>query len=333
MREYTIDDKKSGIKCFSFLKKQVGDNVKNSDLFKIIRKGVMRVNGRKVDSSDVLQCGDTVTLYLAEEYFNKKKNVSLPVCHLDIVYEDSDILVINKERGVLVHSDGVEYRKNLVEYVKGYLYRKNEYSTDSLFTPTFCNRLDFNTSGIVIAAKNHQTLQRVTAAFRDRQVEKRYYAIVFGMVNKPFLIASKMEERFDQKNKMKCIGTQIIYDIPEKDCFLKENQGICATKVEPVLFNAPVSLVSVSLWTGKKHQIRAQMNSAGFPLLGDLKYFSRDSSAFSHIVGFDGYFLHSYFLGLPGFGVFNCVPDDDFMNATKSLFSLKEINKIFNKNA
>lgn len=333
MREYTIDDKKSGIKCFSFLKKQVGDNVKNSDLFKIIRKGVIRVNGKKVDSSDVLCSGDTVTLYLAEEYFNKKKNASFPVYHLNIVYEDSDILVINKERGVLVHSDGVEYRKNLVEYVKGYLYRKNEYSTDSLFTPTFCNRLDFNTSGIVIAAKNHQALQQVTAAFRDRQVDKRYYAIVFGKVDKAFLVASKMEARLDQKNKMKCIGTQIVYDIPEKDCFLKENQGICATKVEPVLFNAQVSLVSVSLWTGKKHQIRAQMNSADFPLLGDLKYFSRDSFEFSQTVGFDGYFLHSYFLGLPGFGTFTCIPDYNFVSSAERLFSAKEINKIFNKNA
>lgn len=333
MREYTIDDKKSGVKCFSFLKKQVGDNVKNSDLFKIIRKGVIRVNGKKVDRSCVLHDGDTVTLYLAEEYFNKKKNASFPVYHLNIVYEDSDIIVINKERGVLVHSDGIEYRNNLVEYVKGYLYRKNEYSTDSLFTPTFCNRLDFNTSGIVIAAKNHSALQRVTAAFRDRQVEKKYYAIVFGKVDSAFLIASKMEARLDQKNKMKCIGTEIMYDIPEKDCFLRENQGICATKVEPVLFNAQVSLVSVSLWTGKKHQIRAQMNSAGFPLLGDLKYFSRDSSEFSQTVGFDGYFLHSYFLGLPGFGAFNCLPDDNFIGAAEDLFSSKEINKIFNKNA
>lgn len=332
MREYTIDDKKSGIKCFSFLKKLVGDSVKNSDLFKIIRKGVIRVNGRKVDSSDILYSGDTVTVYLAEEYFNKKKTVSFPVYHLNIVYEDSDILVINKARGVLVHSDGVEYRKNLVEYVKGYLYRKNEYTADSLFMPTFCNRLDFNTSGIVIAAKNQQALQRVTAAFRDRQVEKRYYAVVFGMVDKPFLIVSKMEARTDQKNKMKCIGTQIIYDIPQKDCFLKENQGVCATKVEPVLFNAQVSLVSVSLWTGKKHQIRAQMNSVGFPLLGDLKYFSHDSSEFSHVIGFDGYLLHSYFLELPGFGTFNCAPDNNFMNVIKSLFSLKEVNKIFNKN-
>ena len=141
-----------------------------------------------------------------------------------------------------------------------------------------------------------------------------------------------MEERLDQKNKMKCIGTRIVYDIPQKDSFLKENQGFCATKVEPVLFNAQVSLVSVSLWTGKKHQIRAQMNSAGFPLLGDLKYFSRDSSEFSQTVGFDGYFLHSYFLELPGFGVFSCAPDTNFMNVAKNLFSLKEINKIFNEN-
>ena len=333
MREYTIDDKKSGIKCFSFIKKQVGDNVKNSDLFKIIRKGVMRVNGKKVDSSTVLQNGDIVTLYLAEEYFNKKKNVAFPVYHLNVVYEDNDILVINKERGVLVHPDGVEYRKNLVEYVKGYLYRKNEYSTESLFTPTFCNRLDFNTSGIVIAAKNHQALQRVTAAFRDRQVEKKYYALVFGRVTESFLITSKMEERLDQKNKMKCVGTQVIYDIPNKESFFKENPGICATQVEPVLSNAQVSLVSVSLWTGKKHQIRAQMNSVGFPLLGDLKYFSSDSSVFSQSAGFDGYFLHSCFLGLPGFGAFNCNPDDNFMCVLERLFPAKEINKIFNKKA
>jgi 23S rRNA pseudouridine955/2504/2580 synthase len=333
MREYVIDDKKSGVKCFSFLKKQVGENVKNSDLFKIIRKGIVRVNGKKIESSTVLQSGDILTLYLAEEYFNKKKNASFPIYHLEIVYEDSDILVINKERGVLVHSDGVEYRKNLVEYVKGYLYRKNEYSSESLFTPTFCNRLDFNTSGIVIAAKNHQALQRVTAAFRDRQVEKRYYALVFGKLDKAFLISSKMEERLDQKNKMKCIGTQVTYDIPQKESFLKENQGLCATKVEPILFNAQASLVEVSLWTGKKHQIRAQMNSVGFPLLGDLKYFSRDSSEYSQTVGFDGYFLHSCFLGLPGFGAFHCMPDESFMNAAKSLFSEKEINKFFNKKA
>lgn len=333
MREYTIDDKKSGIKCFSFLKKQVGDNVKNSDLFKIIRKGVIRVNGKKVESSTVLQNGDIVTLYMAEEYFNKKKNASFPIYHLDIVYEDSDILVINKERSVLVHSDGIEYRKNLVEYVKGYLYRKNEYSTESLFTPTFCNRLDFNTSGIVIAAKNHQALQRVTAAFRDRQIDKKYYALVFGKVDNAFLITSKMEERLDQKNKMKCIGTQILYEIPEKELFLNENKGLCATKVEPLLSNVQGSLVSISLWTGKKHQIRAQMNSVGFPLLGDLKYFSHDSFQYSQAVGFNGYFLHSCFLGLPGFGAFNCTPDDDFMRAAQRLFSEKEVNKIFNKNA
>lgn len=331
MREYIIDEKFNGTKYFSFLKKMVGEQIKNSDLFKLIRKGVVRVNDKKMDFSYSLQEGDVVTFYLAENYFREKKKAHFPVYPLNIVYEDEDLLVVNKERGVLVHSDGNEFRHNLVEYVKGYLYRKGEYTLDSLFAPTFCNRLDFNTSGIVVAAKNQPALKAVTGLFRKRLVDKRYYTLVYGCIRKEFLIISKILERADQKNKMKCSGTQALFQIPKKELFLKQNPELSATLIKPVLQSENCSLVRVELWTGKKHQIRAHLSSAGYPLIGDLKYFHADSAMFAKRNCFDGYYLHSYFLnlGLAKYGAWQVKPAEDFLNKIKILFPKKENYALF----
>ncbi len=325
MREYTIDNRSAGLKLFNFVQR-IAPVIKNSDLFKIIRKGVITVNNKKVDFSYKLLENDEVILHLDEQYFMPlEKKMNFPVYNLDIVFENNDILVINKPRGVLIHSDGKEYKDNLVEYIKGYLFRKNEWNPDLPFTPTVCNRLDYNTSGLIVSAKNHNALKKITAQFRKRDTGKRYYTLIYGVPDRKFLLVSDINQKSGEDNMMVSDNTEIIMDIPEKDEFIASHPEKSAMVVTTVLSNNEVSLVEIELWTGRKHQIRCQLKHASYPVMGDFKYFSPQSVKVSNNYGMDGYFLHSYFLELEEYGSWKSKPDQRFLDMIHTLFPDEKI--------
>ena len=167
--------------------------------------------------------------------------------------------------------DNNNYKINLYESVRSYLFKKGEYDPKEAFTPAPCHRLDRNTSGIIVIAKDHNTLQIVTNLFRERKTIKRYLALVYGEIKKSFLITSIFDT---SENKVVVAKLKILKKIPDKEAFLMNYPNLSATLIIPDKFSSNYSLINIELWTGKKHQIRAHLAAASYSLLGDKKYFN-----------------------------------------------------------
>ena len=200
MKEFIVDEKSEGKKFFRFIK-IILPGLKNTEIFKLIRKKIVLVNNKRQSSNYILGDKDIIQIFLADEHFDKKgksnKFYSINK-DLDVIFEDTNLLVINKPAGLLIHPDKNEYKKNIYEITRAYLYAKNEYMPDDIFTPTPCHRLDKNTSGLVLIAKNHSTLKNITKQFRERSVIKKYLAVVYGEIKNTALLTSLIETRNDK---------------------------------------------------------------------------------------------------------------------------------------
>ena len=188
MKEYKIDNKTSGQTLFRFIK-NILPGLINRDIFKLMRKKIITVNDKKQSSSYILNNNDKINIYLNEDHFKSKgKKVKFHSVNKkpDIIFENDDLLVINKPKGLLTHPDKKEYKNNVYELTRAYLYSKGEYDPKDLFSPTPCHRLDKNTSGLVVIAKNHTALRDITKKLRERKTVKIYKAIVSGEIKKKF---------------------------------------------------------------------------------------------------------------------------------------------------
>ena len=234
---------------------------------KYIRIKRIKLNGGRAERDSRLQDGDVLQLYINDEFFDKPRedNAFLTVAtpKLTIVYEDEHILLADKRPGLAVHPhDGAEYGRTLIDHIQAYLYQKHEWRPreENSFTPALCNRIDRNTGGIVIAAKTAEALRVLNQKIKDREMDKRYLAIVEG-TPKP-REGSLKGYLFKDAKKNRVFVT----DTPQtgaKSC--QTNYKILATQ-------KGLSLVECELITGRTHQIRAQFAHAGHPLLGDGKY-------------------------------------------------------------
>ena len=214
-----------------------------------------------------LKEGDVLQLYINEEFFDKPRedNAYLTVAapKLNIVYEDEHILLVDKRPGLAVHPhDGAEYGRTLIDHIQAYLYQKREWSPrgENSFTPALCNRIDRNTGGIVIAAKTAEALRVMNQKIKDREMDKRYLAIVEG-TPKP-REGSLKGYLFKDAKKNRVFVT----DTPQTGA------KSCQTNYRVLASRQGLSLVECELITGRTHQIRAQFAHAGHPLLGDGKY-------------------------------------------------------------
>jgi 23S rRNA pseudouridine955/2504/2580 synthase len=325
MKEFVVDYRNEGKKLFNFVK-AVLPGLKNSEIFKLIRKKIIAVNDKKVNSDYLLKEKDRVILYIKNEHFEKKgkKNKFQAVKkNIDIVFEDDNILAINKPRGVLSQPDGKNFKNSIYEISRSYLYNKGQYDPLDAFTPSPCNRLDRNTSGIIIVAKNHNTLQEITRQLRERETVKKYIAIVYGRIKEQLLLISKIN---DKKEIVEVNEFKVLNEIPEKQKFLKQNPLISATLVIPIAFTKEASLIMIDLWTGKKHQIRAHMKAFEHPLLADKKYFLISSRKISKQYGINHYFLHSYKLKLKEYDEFTAKIPEDFRKVIFEMFNIDSID-------
>ncbi len=319
MQQFTIDNKSQGQILFRFIKK-ILPGLKNSEIFKLIRKKVITVNNKKISSNYKLNNNDIINIYLKDAHLNKKgkKNKLQAINNkLDIIYEDKNLLVINKPSGFLTHPDNNNYKINLYESVRSYLFNKEEYDPKEAFTPAPCHRLDRNTSGIIVIAKDHNTLQIITNKFRERKTIKRYFALVYGEIKKSFLITSIINS---DDNKVSVTKLKILKKIPDKDAFLMNNPDLSATLIIPDKISSNYSLINVELWTGKKHQIRAHLAASSYPLLGDKKYFNNKSKNISDNLKIKKYYLHSLKLKIEGYPQWEAKIPDDFKNKINELF-------------
>jgi 23S rRNA pseudouridine955/2504/2580 synthase len=223
-------------------------------------------------------------MYINDEFFVKEKSVydfMRASKNLDIIYEDENIILLNKKVGLLCHPDDREYVDTLVGRIKRYLYEKGEYNPDeeTSFTPALVNRIDRNTGGIVIAAKNADTLRILNKKLKDREIEKYYLCVVHGYLNKKSDILEGYLIKNEEKNFVKIYSKKV-----DESKEIKTEYKVLSEKNN-------LSLIEVHLLTGRTHQIRAHFAYIGHPLLGDGKY---GSNEMNKKYGYKKQFLYSY---------------------------------------
>lgn len=266
MKEFIIEKNDAGQRLDRFLAKAV-PLLPASLAQKYIRIKRIKRNGARAERDTRLEAGDVLQLYINDEFFDKPRedNAFLTVASpkLNIVYEDANILLVDKRPGLAVHPhDGAEYGRTLIDHIQAYLYQKREWNPrgENFFTPALCNRIDRNTGGIVIAAKTAEALRIMNQKIKDRELDKRYLAVVEG-TPKPAVGQLKGYIFKDaKKNRV------FVSDTP------KTGAKTAQTNYRVLASEKGLSLVECELITGRTHQIRAQFSHAGHPLLGDGKY-------------------------------------------------------------
>ena len=266
MKQITINSNDAENRIDKFIFKTF-PNIPSSLIYKYIRKKRIKLNSKRCNISDKLKLGDVISLYinddLLEPLSSKNDFLHAPV-NLDIVYEDENILLINKKPGLLVHKGKENENDSLIDRIKNYLFQKKEYipENENSFTPALVNRIDRNTSGIVIAAKNSETLRILNQKMKSREIKKSYTCITYGIPPKKSDILQGYLEKNSSQNK--------VY-ISQKPSDLKNSKNIL-TKYTVIDKTKKFGLLKIDLLTGRTHQIRAHLASIDCPILGDGKY-------------------------------------------------------------
>ena len=265
MKELNVGKNDAGQRLDRFVAKAV-PLLPDSLLQKYIRLKRIKVNGKPAKRDLRLSTGDVLTLYINDEFFEapREDNAWLKIAkpRLNILYEDENILLADKKPGVLCHSAGKWDYNTLIANIQAYLAQKGEWQPkeEHSFAPALCNRIDRNTGGIVIAAKNAEALRILNEKIRDREIEKYYLCAVCGRP-KP------------DKGQLK---NELFKDAVKNQVYVKSKpepgSRSAVTEYQVLMTRAGLSLVECRLLTGRTHQIRVQMAFAGWPLLGDGKY-------------------------------------------------------------
>ncbi len=262
MIEITVTSNDDSQRLDRFLKKYLSE-APLSMIYRMIRKDI-KVNGRRAGEDTMLAAGDVITFYISQEQLDAlagtKKRVTAKR-QFTIAYEDDDVIVVGKPFGLLVHGDSSEKKDTLANQVVDYLIREGSYSprTERTFVPSPVHRLDRNTTGLVLFGKNSAALRTLSAMLREDGVRKFYQTIVIGSLREELHLIGKLHKD-PEENKSR------VYDAGDP-----RGKPI-ETIVRPVHTGSDYSLVDVELVTGRSHQIRAHLQSAGYPLICDTKY-------------------------------------------------------------
>ena len=264
MFEFKIGKNDAGQRLDKFITKAI--DIPTSLLYKSIRTKKIKVNRKRAEISTQLSEGDTIQCFLPDEFSKKaaeESSFEKITPRLSIIFEDENIMLLDKKPGISVHEDEKGATNTLITHILAYLYQKGEYNPneENAFAPALCNRIDRNTGGIVIAAKNAEALRIMNEKIKLREIDKFYLAAIHG---KPKAKENTLKGflRKDEKTK-----TVTVYDKnPPRDA------KTIVTKYRVLKSNADSSLVEVELLTGRTHQIRAHFAHIGHSLIGDGKY-------------------------------------------------------------
>jgi len=276
-----IGPNEAGQRCDKFLRKLLKD-VPLSAIYKAFRKGDIKVNGKKVKEKYSILEGDSIEIRYIESK-EEKKTFQRVDNKLKITYEDENMILVEKWPGVLVHSDTKNGEPTLTDYVLSYLYDKGDYEPEKeiTFTPAPCNRLDRNTSGIVIFGKNFSSLKLLNEMIRERKLQKYYMALVKGRIK------DGIYEAYILKNEDNNISRIYENEVP--------NSKKISMEVSTIQSCGTFSLIEIDLLTGRSHQLRAHLAHLGSPIVGDSKYGDKKlNSFFVNRYGLDFQFLYAY---------------------------------------
>jgi len=325
MKEYMISAPDEGQTLQKYLEK-VLPGAKGGVVFKGLRKKNIVLNGEKCGGKEILKAGDRVRVFFSdevierfeprkkrEETLKKVKKEELKAFKRDIIFEDDNILILNKDAGLLSQSDGsrdISANDILLKYLEPSLH-------NHAVKPSVCNRLDRNTSGLLLCGKTQKGLKALSLILKDRSIKKYYYAIVTGEVKEPLKLSGYLYK-----------------DRSENRVYISESRKAGAdpveTEAEPIgrlnIRGRILTLLLVQLITGKPHQIRAHMLSAGFPILGDTKYCTGESVKLSEELKVHRQLLHAEKVEFPEIRgdlsylsrrVFEAAPKDDMQAILK----------------
>ena len=302
MRQIKISKNEAGQRFDKLLLKYLNKSSKGF-IYKMLRKKNITLNDKKALGNEQLQVGDEVKIFMSEETLAKFSQVTSydTEDEIDIIYEDEDILVLNKPIGILSQKAN-QGDVSLNEMALSYLFRTNQITEDTLrtFKPSICNRLDRNTSGLIIFGKTLQGTQRMAKLLKSRKLEKYYLCVIKGRVEKVHLIQGGLIKSKDD-NKV---------TISHKAASDSER---IETEYEPLYTGDKYTVLRVHLITGKTHQIRAHLASEGHPIIGDYKYGeAKVNEYFKEKYNLESQCLHAYQLKIP--------PDLQFQVAPPKIF-------------
>lgn len=300
MKEIVVSSNEAGQRMDKLLAK-VLHQCSKSFLYKMLRKKNIKLNNQRAEGKEILKLGDRIQIYFSDETYEKfrKKDSFSPVIlppGFSILYEDEDVILMNKWEGVLSQK-AKDTDISMNEYLLSYLLETGRITMDTLktFSPSICNRLDRNTTGILIGGVSLRGLQVMAKALKDRTLGKYYIALVAGVVTKNCKIRGYLKKQ----------GNNQVQIVDEQDAFAGKIGTPVETEYEVLQTNKNVTLLRVHLITGKTHQIRAHLASIGHPLIGDRKYGdTRVNQYYYEKLGVHNQLLHARELQFPeGFAI------------------------------
>ncbi|MCD8326050.1 MAG: RluA family pseudouridine synthase [Lachnospiraceae bacterium] len=322
MQEIIVASHQAGQRLDKLLQKLL-PGAERGFLYKMLRKKNITLNGRKAQGNEIVSQADRLQFYFSEETYRKfggkqngysAENALRPFLEayaalkdVTVIFEDSNILICNKPAGVLSQK-AKEGDLSVNEWLIGYLLRTGQIDFEILasFKPSVCNRLDRNTSGLMLLGKTLSGSQHLSQWIRGRNIRKFYRLFAYGKVREPFYVRAYLTKD-ERTNKVTVSDKQ------------QPGSDFIETRCTPLRVYGDISYLEVELLTGKPHQIRAHLSSIGHPLIGDFKYGQREiNETFRRAFGVESQLLHAYRLEFPQ------IEDEDFRDLSRAVFYAPE---------